>query len=301
MLHNLRFALTKVLLYTVGYLPLPLLHLLGSLLGLLIYFLPLRMRYYASTNIKLCFPKLTFLRQQMLLLRSLKEIGKGVFEAPVFWVRQQSHLLKLVRNKSALLAVLAAKSSSHGAIILGMHLGGFYLNNAIIANTLPGITYLYRAQKGMLGKIMDQLRNRFGANLVTTSNSGVFSLFRHLKQGGVVGMLCDHNAGGYGNVFAPFFDILVPTMTLPLRLAMKTKVPVFMAVMQRLSWARGYRLHVWQLSDAIYTEDLERAATAMNAEVEKAVRLFPTQHEWLYRRFWDRPKGQAPFYKTQLK
>ncbi len=298
MSQRLKFILAKALFYTLGYLPLPFLHLLGSLLGILVYCLPLRIRYYSSTNIKLCFPQLTFLQHQILLLRSLREMGKGFFEMAVFWVRPKQRLLRLVRNKSAFAAVLAVESSGHGAIVLGIHLGGFYLKNALISHNLPGTTYLYRPQPGVLGKIMRQLGNRFGGNLAAISISGVLSLFRHLKQGGVVGMLCDHNVVHYGGVFAPFFDHLVPTITLPARLAVKTKVPVFIAVMQRLSWGRGYRLHVWRVSDAIYTTDLENAATVMNAEIEKAVRLFPTQYDWLYRRFRTRPKGQPPLYKT---
>ena len=301
MLSRLKFILVKIVFYTFGFLPLPLLHALGATFGMLLYCLPLRMRYYVSANIKLCFPKLSKWQQQWLLFLSLREVGKSFFEAPVFWVRSQKHLLTLVRNQTAFAPVIKAQAAEQGAIILGMHLGGFYLKNSMIAHYLPGTTYLYRPQKGILGRLMHGLRNRFGGNLVSTSKEGVLALFRHLKKGGTVGMLCDHNVLDYGNVFAPFFGILVPTMTLPGRLANKTRVPVFMAVMERLSWGRGYRLQLWPVSDGIYDDNVKIAATAINAEVEKAVRRFPTQHEWLYRRFWDRPQGASPLYKTQLK
>ncbi len=301
MLSRLKFTLAKIVFYTLGYLPLPILHMLGATLGTLFYFLPVKMRYYASANIKLCFPELSVLQHQWLLFRSLREIGKGFLEAPVFWVRSQPHLLKLARNQAAFSLVTKAQQMGQGAIVLGMHLGGFYLKNSMIAHYLPGTTYLYRPQKGILGHLMHGLRNRFGGNLVSTSKEGVLALFRHLKKGGVVGMLCDHNVLDYGKVFAPFFGVPVPTMTLPGRLAHKTKVPVFMAVMERLSWGRGYQLQLWPVSEAIYAVDAKLAATALNAEVEKAIRRFPTQHEWFYRRFWDRPKGEQPLYKTQLK
>jgi len=301
MLHSFKLTIAKVLFYTLGYLPLPVLHAIGSTLGMLLYVLPIRLRYYASTNLKLCFPRLSWMQHQWRLFCSLRELGKGLLEAPVFWVRNQQHLLRLVDNKEALAPVSEIKAGGQGAIILGIHLGGFYLKNAVIAHDLPGTTYLYRPQKGMLGLLMHLLRNRFGGNLVSTSRQGVLSLFRHLKQGGVVGMLCDHNVLDHGNVFAPFFGIKVPTMTLPARLAVKTRIPVFMAIMQRLSWGRGFKLHLWQVDDAIYSADLDDAAMAMNAEVEKAIQMFPTQHEWFYRRFWDRPPGAQPLYKTKIK
>ncbi len=301
MLEQFKLSIAKGFFYVLGYTPLIILHFLGTVLGSLVYCLPIKPRYYASRNIELCFPKLSFWQHQWFLLRALHDVAKAVLEAPVFWVRSQKHLVKLVHNKAGLDVVKQDIAAKKGAIILGAHMGGYYLKNAFIANYLPDTTYLYKPQKGILGTIMHDLRGRFGAKLVSTSREGVLALFRHLKKGGCVGMICDHNVLDNGNAWIPFFGISVPTMTLAAKLANKTKVPVYMVIMQRLSWGRGYRFNIWPVNEKIYSADEEAAVTCMNQELEKAIRQWPTQHEWLYRRFWDRPEGETKLYKTQIK
>ena len=56
---------------------------------------------------------------------------------------------------------------------------------------------------------------------------------------------------------------------------------------------------MWRMNEGIYDLDVVKAATAMNQEIERAIRLVPAQNEWVYRRFWDRPPGAKPLYKTQ--
>jgi Kdo2-lipid IVA lauroyltransferase/acyltransferase len=301
MRERLKLNFLKFAFKLLGHVPLIVLHFLGTLLGSLVFILPIRPRYYASANLKLCFPELSFIHHQYRLFRSLCEIGKGLCETPVFWIRKQQSLLKLVRNQSAFSQVAEVHKMHHGVIMLGLHLGGFYLQNAFIAHELPDTTWIYKPLKGAMGAFFEEKKNKFGGNLVTASRSGVLSIFRHLKKGGAVGISCDHNVLDYGAVWAPFFCIDVPSTNLPTKLAAKTRAPVFVSVMERLSWGRGYHLHIWRASDELYSDAPLVATTAMNAEVEKAVRMFPTQHEWLYRRFWDRPEGSPPLYKSQIK
>ncbi len=300
MLKHLYKGLVTIVLYLLGYTPLPLLHAFGFLIGTLIFLLPIRIRYYVATNIRLCFPHLRFWPRQLLTWRALRETAKSWFESPVFWVRSPRALLRLIQNQQTIQPIVEAVAHQKGALILGTHIGGYYLKNAILGRYLPSTTYLYKPQRGILNDIMAPRRNRFGSNLVSTSKEGVLTLFRHLKTGGAVGMACDHNVLDYGAIYIPFFGIPVPAMTLPSRLAEKTRVPAFMAVMERLSWGRGYRFHVWPANEGIYSPDLATSATAVSTTLEGAIKRFPTQHEWLYRRFWDRPAGEPPIYKTQL-
>lgn len=299
MWQRLKLYLVKTIFYAIGYTPLPIVHAVGGFLGVLIFFLPLKVRYHAQQNIHLCFPELSFWQRQWLLVRALKEIGKGLLEAPTFWVRSQKHLVGLVRGHEALAVIKEQVDAKKGAILLGLHLGGFYLKNPFISSYLPNTAYLYKPQKGVIGELMAGMLDRFAGKLVSTSKEGVLTLFRSLKKGDCVGMICDHNVLDNGSVWAPYFGHLVPTTTLPGKLAYKTQAPVYLGVMERLSWGRGYQFHLWTLPPDIASEDDLVAATAMNHAVEKAVRAIPTQHEWLYRRFWDRPEGAPSVYKTQ--
>ena len=296
-----KFQLAKAFVYSVGAIPLPILHMFGSVLGVISYCVPTNFRYYASTNIKICFPHFSFWRHQWFLLKSLGEIGKSIFEVPVFWTRTQQHLLKLVRDQAVLNMLVDASRGNKGIIILGAHLGGYYLNHAVASYCFPEGIGMYKPQKGMLGEIMGLLRHRSGGNFVPTTRQGVLKLFRHLKQAGAVGILCDHDVRGHGNVQAPFFNVEVSTMTLATKLANKTKAPVYMMIMERLAWGRGYRLHAWPVLEDIYNSNEQLAARAMNAEIEKAIKMFPTQHEWHYRRFRHSRLQNKPIYRERNK
>ena len=76
----MKVILAKILLRLFSWLPLPLNHAIGSLLGLLFYYLPTRARMVTRINLDLCFPDLTEPRKEQLTKQSLKETGKAVTE-----------------------------------------------------------------------------------------------------------------------------------------------------------------------------------------------------------------------------
>jgi KDO2-lipid IV(A) lauroyltransferase len=301
MWQRLKLFFTKTFFYFFGYLPLPVLHSLGYLLGSLLSVLPIRVTYYMQRNIELCFPELSAAQRKKLFRQSCREMLKTFTEMPTFWVRSQQHLLSLVKNQHAIKPMLEAVEQQRGVVMLGMHLGGYYLKNAVFAKHFPEAVNLFKAQKGVIGDVLMQWRDRFGGRLVTTTKKGVLVLYRHLLDGGLVGVICDHNVLDFGNAWVPLFGITVPTTTLPAKLAAKSQAPVFMVIMERLSWARGFKMHVLPLPDNLASLDAEQATLQVNHMIENVIRRFPTQNEWHYRRFWDRPKGEPPLYKTQEK
>lgn len=301
MWQRLKLFLVKIVFYFFGYLPLPVLHVIGFSLGCLLSVLPIRVTYYMQRNIELCFPEYSLKQRKKLFRQSCCEMLKGFAEMPAFWVRSQRHLLSLIDNPDAIEPMMQAVQNKQGTVMLGMHLGGYYLKNAFIAHFLPDSINLFKAQKGAIGDVLMGWRGRFGGRLVTTTKKGVLSLYRHLKTGGLVGIICDHNVLDFGNAWVPLFNITVPTTTLPAKLAARSRAPVFMVVMQRRSWGRGFHAHVLSFPQSFADVDTEQATAEVNKMAEKVIRQFPAQNEWHYRRFWDRPVGEPPLYKTQQK
>lgn len=281
--------------------PLPFLHLLGCIAGILLFLIPTRLRYYASANIQLCFPQLNFWQRQKFLFQCLIETGKQQIEAPVFWVRSAKHLNKLIKQVSGFDQLQTDYAQGKGMIFAGAHIGGYYLLKAFLAPRFTDTVWMYKPQKGAVEELTATLREQFGGRFVPTTQAGVIAMLRNLYHGKGVGMSCDHNALESSGVFAPLFGIPVASMTLLPRLAQKSQAPAYFLLVERLSWARGYKLHIWRMNDGIYHSDLVQAVTAMNQEVERAIQICPAQNEWLYRRFWDRPPGSKPLYKTQDK
>ncbi|MBW8330116.1 MAG: lipid A biosynthesis lauroyl acyltransferase, partial [Thiobacillus sp.] len=63
---------------------------------------------------------------------------------------------------------------------------------------------------------------------------------------------------------------------------------------ERLSWGRGYHLHVTPVDEAL-PEDKTAAAVRINQGVEAVVRCFPSQYLWSYNRH-KRPGGAPDPY-----
>lgn len=301
MLNNLKIFLVKILFYVIGYCPLPVLHGLGFVLGCLLSLLPIRFTYYIRRNIELCFPKWSKAKRLGLYFKACREICKSMIELPVFFVRPQQHITRLIRNPDAIQPLKEAQQQQKGFIVLGLHLGGYYAKNAYLSEYFPGAVNLFKAQKGAVGQVLLQWTQRFQGRLATTTRKGVLTLLRALRSGSMAGIICDHNVLDNGNAWVPFFGYKVPTTSLPVKLAQKSTAPAFMVAMERLSWARGYRFHVWPMPAEFTSADLEQGASSMNQMLEHVIRQFPSQYEWHYRRFWDTLDGESPRYKTQVK
>jgi KDO2-lipid IV(A) lauroyltransferase len=134
-------------------------------------------------------------------------------------------------------------------------------------------------------------RQRGLARLVPTDLSGVRAQLAALRRNEAIGILPDHVATGGDGAWAPFFGRPAYTPTLVVSLQRKTGAPVFFIAAERLSWGRGYHLHVMPLGEPL-PEDKAAAATRINQGVEDIVRRFPTQYMWTYNRY-KRPGGVA--------
>jgi KDO2-lipid IV(A) lauroyltransferase len=163
------------------------------------------------------------------------------------------------------------------------------------------MTILYKPPKqAALDDPIREGRARFGAAVVPTDASGVRALLRGLKNAEAVGILPDQEPTEGEGVFAPFLGHPALTMTLPMRLIARTRgerqARVFLTITERLPHGRGFRQHFMPAEEAIYSDDMQRAAAALNRGVEACIRIAPAQYQWSYKRFRQRPEGQAEVY-----
>ena len=73
-------------------------------------------------------------------------------------------------------------------------------------------------------------------------------------------------------------------MTLSARLARQTDATVLLVWGERLSWGRGFTVHV-QTMDQPLVSDTTVAATQINAAMEQLVLACPQQYLWAYARY----------------
>jgi KDO2-lipid IV(A) lauroyltransferase len=272
----------------LAWLPLPLLHGLGIVLGWLIYLAPGRHSARLRANIAAS----GLDDSGRLLRRTIGESGKAILELAPVWLRPYARVLKLVKATPGWEQIDAARAAGHGIIIAAPHIGCFEIISLHYAANHP-FTAMYKPpRKQALEALMLAGRERGNAVLVPTDLSGVRALLVALKRGESVGILPDQVASAGDGVWAPFFGRPAYTPTLSASLQRKTGAAMFFVTCERLSWGRGYVLHITR-AEADCPEDKTAAATLINQGVEAMVRRFPAQYLWSYNRY-KRPGGAPP-------
>ena len=293
----MRTILIKAALYIFAWIPLPISHGLGSLLGLLFRLFPNRIRAVTRTNIALCLPELSPAQQRRLVRRSLCETGKTLLETGALWLRPAPAILRLVRQVDGLAHVEQALAAGRGLILATPHLGAWEVAGLYCAARYD-ITCLYRPLRmPELEALVNHARSRAGGHYVPANARGIRTLFRTLEEGGTVAMLPDQEPQAGTGVFVPFFGIPAFTMVLLSRLTARNGAPIVFVWCERLAYGRGYALHFRAPPQGAHARDLEESAAGINQAVEQCVRECPEQYQWSYKRFRTRPEGTPVPYR----
>lgn len=292
--------LALTLLRLVAYLPLPLLHGIGYVLGWLGWLFPNPNKRVALRNLRLCFPDMPQPERHRLARHSLIETAKTMMETVALWLGDIDRLKGWTREVRGGALLDQALQSDRGVLIVSPHIGSWEYVGLYCAARHP-MTCLYRpARQEDMEPAIVAGRQRMGIRLAPTDTRGVRTLLQALKANELVGILPDQDPRNEAGVFAPFFGVPAKTMTLLPRLAQKSGAPLLFCVAERLSWGRGFRLHFLPAPEGIASQDAVAAATALNHGVEQCVRVAPSQYQWIYKRFKTRPEGERPIYRRRL-
>lgn len=273
------------LLRSLAYLPLPLIHALGSLIGGF-YFGRGRMGRRTRKNLRASGIPLDDAAMARLAKESARESGKGALETFAIWFRSQATILRWMRGCQGWEHVERAWAEGKGILFLTPHLGCFEIAAQYYATHRP-ISVLYRPpRQDWLAPLINAGRARDNVRLAPTTLKGVRDLLKALKQGEAVGILPDQNPGKNEGEWADFFGRPAYTMTLAHRLAQSTGTTVLMAFGERLPFGRGYVLHIEPFEG-------EPTPAAINRALETLIRRKPEQYLWSYPRH-RRPKGVEP-------
>ncbi|MCL2657870.1 MAG: lysophospholipid acyltransferase family protein [Betaproteobacteria bacterium] len=265
----------------LGRLPLFILHLSGAKLGLLVWAFAGSYRRTLADNLSRALGRRASLFER---LHAAAEAGKGAFETAWVWSRPSEQLARAIRSTSGWDAVLAARDAGRGILFVTPHLGCFEISAQFYACTAGPITVLFRRpRKAILAPLMDAGRNRGRMHAVPADAAGVRALLKALKAGEAIGILPDQVPQAGEGLWAPFFGKPAYSMTLAARLAGQNGAPAFIAFARRLSWGRGYHLHLEPLvlPDGAPAERV----TALNAALERQILSCPAQYLWGYNRY----------------
>lgn len=267
-------------------LPLWLVHGLGGLLGRLTYLVSPTYRRHLQENMAQAGIDAS------LHGRAAAESGKQMLELARIWLRTLEETNKQVVEVIGWEHVEAAQQAGQGIVYLTPHLGCFEIT-AQYLSAFGDITVLYRAPRNAaLQSLILTGRQRRNLHLAPADVSGVRSLIKALKKGQVVGMLPDQAPKTGEGIWLDFFGKPAYTMTLAARLT-ETKATALMTWGERLPWGRGYRIHFVPPQTPLSGDTVNRAKQ-INLEIERLIRLCPTQYLWGYNRYKHPGGADAP-------
>ncbi|MFT5062786.1 MAG: KDO2-lipid IV(A) lauroyltransferase [Gammaproteobacteria bacterium] len=271
-------------------------HRIGAAIGWLIAHAPNKPRDVAEKNIALCYPDLDEKQRRWLVKKSFSQTGKMLCElGPIWFGRSSASVLPLIVEIVGEKKIKRHLDAGQGVILAAPHVGSWEVLGMYLSEHYQ-MTSMYKPLKGPFDASIRQSRERLGAKLVPSDNSGVKALLKGIKAGQLVGILPDQDPSREAGVFAPFFGNPANTPLLVVRLAQRTKAPVVFSWAERLPHGNGYRIHFIDAPDGLYDPDPEVAAAALNRGVERCVGPNPEQYWWSYPRFRRQPLGARSLY-----
>jgi Kdo2-lipid IVA lauroyltransferase/acyltransferase len=184
------------------------------------------------------------------------------------------------------------QTPKRGLLLLTPHMGAFDQAARSYAERFghqQALTALYRPpRQRYLQGLMRESRQRPGMQVVPTDLSGVKAMLKALRGGGCVGLLPDQVPPNGMGEWVDFLGKPAYTMSLVARLIAQTQPTVLWLFAERLSWGRGFRVHVFEsgMSQAEVAQSGNAALLArLNQELKDVVRTCPQQYLWGYNRY----------------
>ena len=281
----MKVKLISFVAYLLSLPPLVLSQAIGAWAARLAWLVKTQARAVTQFNLQHCYPDMESDTRQNLAYESLLHTGRQLAECAWIWnrpVETTRHLICEYRGEQLLLDAIA---SSRGILMVSPHMGNWELC-ALALSSRTRSTFFYRSPRSQafVPLLLDG-RAHLGGELAALTPGGIRAGLRILKKGGLIGILPDQEPDWDNGVFAPFFSQPALTMTLLSRLAQRSQAHVIFTVAERLTRGQGWRIHYLPGSSDITSSDPVKAATAVNADVERCIAINPSQYLWDYKRF----------------
>ncbi len=259
-----------------SYLPLPILHGIGFVLGWLVYLASPSYRRRLRENIG----RAGFADK---LRMAISEAGKNIAELPFIWCASPTRVMAKAQVENWDV-VARALQQQKGVILLTPHLGCFEIVAQAIAQR-SRITVMYRPpRKAALRPLIEGARARDNLFLAAANLSGVRTMAKALKKSEAIGLLPDQVPQQGEGVWARFFSKPAYTMTLSAKLQSMTNAPIILTYARRLPWGRGYQIQFFEFNEVL-EGDAVAQAEAINLGMEKLIAACPEQYFWSYNRY----------------
>ncbi|TDJ28515.1 MAG: LpxL/LpxP family Kdo(2)-lipid IV(A) lauroyl/palmitoleoyl acyltransferase [Gammaproteobacteria bacterium] len=266
---------------------------LGGVFGKLIQILSPKRQRVVDINLQLCFPEKSVAERNKIKNASFQNLGIALLEMSMCWWWSEDRLRSLVeiRGREHIEAVL---DSGRGVILLTGHFTSLEIGGRLFTLSMP-LQAMYRTQKNrMFDSYLYTRRKSYLENAISRKNTR--QMIRGIKKLIPTWYAPDQNFPNEKNVFAPFMGVQTATISASSRLAQSTGGAMLPFYPERKKDGSGYIIWIEPPLVDFPSGDDVRDATAINASIEKFVRLNPEQYLWAHKRFKTRPPGEPAIY-----
>lgn len=191
--------------------------------------------------------------------------------------------------------LLEASRLGRGVVILGAHFGNWELMGAYAARVL-GMNFgviARRLSNPYLDQMVNAYRQRAGVKVFPRGERAM-SLVRHLRTGGALAILGDHDMRKVKGTFVDFFGRPANTATGPAELIIRSGAQWFIIVPERLPDGCSHCLHCEGPLPVPDGEDhnakVRRLTEEFTHRIEEFIRRHPDQWMWMHNRWRKKPK-----------
>ncbi len=268
----------------------------GAGFGWLTWKIPSRSRDVVRINLSKCFPELSPAEFKLLEWQTHRDIGRTLTESACAWIWPAEKTVGLVREVEGLELLQAALAADKGVVIIASHFGNWEVLNHYFCSQCKPIIFYRPPKLQALDELLKKQRTQLGNRVAASTKEGILSVIKEVRKGGVVGIPADPEPSLSSGVFVPFCGIQALTSKfVPGMLAGGKAQGLFLNAI-RLEDGSGFKVLCEAAPEAMYSDDVVVAATAMSAMLEKYVRAYPSQYLWSMKRFKKRPAGEAKWY-----
>ena len=270
-----------------------------NLAALLAYWVDVKHRRIARTNLTIAFPELTPRERDRIGWRSFQNTARNLVEAARLPLLSPQNIGSLVEYDSqfGLENYLLARRTGKPLLYLTGHFSAWELLPA--AHALYGypLSFVTRPlDNPPLERYVLRLREASGNKTVPKKNS-TRVILEKLKQGEAVGILMDQNTSPQEGIFADLFGVPAATSTSLALFALRTHAVVLPGFLTP-SVGGKYRIRFLEPLDLIRTGDMNRDVElntrVFNRILEGIIRQYPETWLWGHKRWKNRPDENSP-------
>ena len=262
---------------------------LGKLLGNLLYYLAVHQRRVVRRNLQFAYIESSPRQIQRMAKRIFQHFGVTIIEFLQMSFLSEQELVSKIRVEG-LEILTAALARKKGVVLITAHLGNYELAWQFVPCHLgqPITGVAKKLRNVWLDRLIHYTRTRFG-NRIIYKKGALPEMMQTLRRGAMVGMLMDISRR-FDGVEVTFFGRQATATPAAALLGLRCKSPIIPAFCHRDATGRLIvqvepPVEIQRTGDL--RSDLQTNTQLISDRVERAIRNYPEQWNWLLKRWKD--------------